>query len=224
MELAGPTRAPARPPDRPAHRPRQPPGLGGDAQQAERDRLHHGTPSTVVLIDLDNLKLANDTLGHQFGDQLIVAIAMAVLDRMRPQDFGARIGGDELAILVQGSETTALQLQLEVRGAIEAAPALGDFPLSASLGSASSPPATAVSDAVALADARMYATSRPARPAAATSRRSRSASSTRGARSARPRPPRRGPRPRAARPGPGRQPARRRAAPCAARWPRSGRR
>jgi diguanylate cyclase (GGDEF)-like protein len=126
-------------------------------EQAERDRLHHGTQVTVVLIDLDNLKLANDTLGHQFGDQLIVATAMAVSTCMRPQDFGARIGGDELAILVQGSDTTAMQLQQDVRAAIEAAPPLGDFLLSASLGSASSPPATAVSDAVALADARMYA-------------------------------------------------------------------
>jgi diguanylate cyclase (GGDEF)-like protein len=126
-------------------------------EEAERDRLHHGTPVTVVLIDLDNLKLANDTLGHQFGDQLIVATAMAICTCMRPQDFGARIGGDELAILVQGNEITAMQLLVDVRNAIEAAPPLGDFLLSASLGSASSPPATAVSDAIALADARMYA-------------------------------------------------------------------
>jgi diguanylate cyclase (GGDEF)-like protein/PAS domain S-box-containing protein len=60
----------------------------------------------IILCDVDGLKLVNDTLGHDKGDQLLVRTAsilnMAVKEIT--QGFSARIGGDEFAILIQDSE------------------------------------------------------------------------------------------------------------------------
>jgi diguanylate cyclase (GGDEF)-like protein/PAS domain S-box-containing protein len=63
---------------------------------AERD----GTVG-VLLIDLDDFKIVNDTMGHQAGDQLLVAVVSRLVDVLRPQDSAARLGGDEFAALIE---------------------------------------------------------------------------------------------------------------------------
>jgi diguanylate cyclase (GGDEF)-like protein len=55
-------------------------------------------PVALLLLDLDNLKEANDTLGHSAGDRMIVEVAGVLRSRMRETDVLARIGGDEFAI------------------------------------------------------------------------------------------------------------------------------
>jgi len=75
------------------------------------DRLEHalalhgrdGTGVTVLLLDLDDFKLVNDTLGHVAGDDLLVHLSHEWLGRMRPGDTLARLGGDEFAVLVERS-------------------------------------------------------------------------------------------------------------------------
>jgi diguanylate cyclase (GGDEF)-like protein/PAS domain S-box-containing protein len=74
------------------------------------DRLEHalaranrrGDKVAVLFTDLDNLKNINDSLGHEVGDQLLVAVAERLKDCLRPGDTAARLGGDEFTILVEG--------------------------------------------------------------------------------------------------------------------------
>jgi diguanylate cyclase (GGDEF)-like protein len=62
-----------------------------------------GRPVTVLFIDLDDFKAVNDTFGHQEGDVLLAAVAGRIRAALRPGDLPARIGGDEFAILLEGS-------------------------------------------------------------------------------------------------------------------------
>jgi diguanylate cyclase len=66
-------------------------------------------PLSVGLIDIDNFKKLNDTLGHAAGDQALKALAAAVRERLRPADHLARFGGEEFVVLLPSTETTEAQ-------------------------------------------------------------------------------------------------------------------
>jgi diguanylate cyclase (GGDEF)-like protein len=83
------------------------------------DHLNHalalaernGTMVALVLIDLDNFKTLNDTLGHGRGDQVLVRIGERLRDCIGPTDVLARMGGDEFAIAVEGGHRLALRAE-----------------------------------------------------------------------------------------------------------------
>ncbi len=55
---------------------------------------------TLILLDIDNLKEINDTRGHKYGDMVISEFGKYIQQSIRQSDMGARIGGDEFAILL----------------------------------------------------------------------------------------------------------------------------
>ncbi len=57
-------------------------------------------PITIISADLDWLKMVNDKLGHQVGDNLLKACAKVLQDSLRSSDISARIGGDEFAVIM----------------------------------------------------------------------------------------------------------------------------
>src|ERR1035441_1966226 len=65
----------------------------------------------VMIIDLDDFKSINDTLGHQFGDQVLQLVAPRLAETLGPRGLLARLGGDEFAAVVEGvvDETDALR-------------------------------------------------------------------------------------------------------------------
>lgn len=59
-------------------------------------------PVAVILMDLDNFKMVNDTYGHGTGDQLLKWVADQLRVRMRQSDTIARLGGDEFTLVLEG--------------------------------------------------------------------------------------------------------------------------
>ncbi|WP_167288730.1 putative bifunctional diguanylate cyclase/phosphodiesterase [Nocardioides seonyuensis] len=90
-------------------------GLGNrrlfdDELQRHLERCRRYGPSgSVVLLDLDNFKQVNDTLGHNAGDQLLVVIAGVLRRAVRSTDVVARLGGDEFGIIVTDGDEGAAE-------------------------------------------------------------------------------------------------------------------
>lgn len=55
----------------------------------------------LIFFDLDDFKIVNDRLGHEFGDQVLCVIAKRVKDCLRKEDVAARLGGDEFTVLIE---------------------------------------------------------------------------------------------------------------------------
>jgi diguanylate cyclase (GGDEF)-like protein/PAS domain S-box-containing protein len=80
------------------------------------ERAEGGGPAlSVLLMDLDRFKEINDTLGHHYGDLLLVELARRLESVLRPEDAIARLGGDEFGILVPelSGDTSDLYVALE---------------------------------------------------------------------------------------------------------------
>ncbi|MDY1038965.1 cyclic di-GMP phosphodiesterase [Enterobacteriaceae bacterium RIT714] len=63
----------------------------------------------VVYLDLDNFKKVNDAYGHMFGDQLLQAVALAILSCLEEGQVLARLGGDEFIVLATGTSQSTLE-------------------------------------------------------------------------------------------------------------------
>lgn len=64
----------------------------------------HGSPAAVLFIDLDGLKMLNDSFGHEGGDAALVHVARHLQGGVRTTDCVARLGGDEFCILLDHAD------------------------------------------------------------------------------------------------------------------------
>ena len=91
------------------------------------DRLAHaielrartGAPVGVLVADLDDFKLVNDSLGHPIGDELLRGVGDRIKSAIRAGDTVARLGGDEFAILVEDAPESVEQIADRVVQAFE---------------------------------------------------------------------------------------------------------
>jgi len=72
---------------------------------------HNQSAVAVVLIDIDNFSTLNDSLGHEFGDEVLVQVAARLRGCLGPTDMLARMGGDEFAVLMEDVDCTALNVE-----------------------------------------------------------------------------------------------------------------
>jgi diguanylate cyclase (GGDEF)-like protein len=115
--------------------------LGEEIVRAQRSRA----PLGLLMIDLDDFKLVNDTFGHLFGDRVLVWAAELIRSTLRASDVPARYGGDEFAVILPDSDADAARavagrilaafqqrsFETEGRGAVPMAASIGvaTFPL-----------------------------------------------------------------------------------------------
>ncbi|GIF19724.1 diguanylate cyclase (GGDEF)-like protein [Actinoplanes tereljensis] len=94
-------------------------------------------PVAVALIDLDDFKEVNDTLGHEVGDLLLIAVAQRLDACIRAEDTVARLGGDEFVVVLDGADPEAADLAAQRMVEALREPVLADgheLPIRASIG------------------------------------------------------------------------------------------
>lgn len=93
--------------------------LGQSIAHAERS----GEPLSLVMIDIDHFKSLNDTFGHLAGDEVIRQLGDVIRATARTGDIAARYGGEEMAVILPGSDRDAATVLAErLRRAVEATP------------------------------------------------------------------------------------------------------
>lgn len=111
------------------------------SQMIGKNKRHNDNVS-LIMLDLDRFKEANDALGHHIGDQLLIAVSKRLRDELRGNDMVARLGGDEFAILLSDAgEAEARKVCKKVLKSLEKPFEIQGQPLyvSASLGIAVHP-------------------------------------------------------------------------------------
>lgn len=136
--------------------------------EVERSR-RYARPLSIVLLDLDHFKQVNDTHGHAAGDDVLREAARALRSVCRDVDMAARLGGEELALLLPETDSEGARTVAErVRGTIQRTPHVSPtgepFSVTASLGIATAVDATGNGEALLqAADEALYRAKRAGR-------------------------------------------------------------
>jgi diguanylate cyclase (GGDEF)-like protein len=132
--------------------------MGEEVVRSQRARR----PLSVLMLDLDDFKLVNDTFGHLFGDKVLTWAAELIRSTLRLSDLAARYGGDEFALILP--ETDAEDARHAADRILEAfrdRPFVGEqrgpVPIAASIGIATFPAdGRTGTELIAAADAALY--------------------------------------------------------------------
>ncbi|HYZ16883.1 MAG TPA: sensor domain-containing diguanylate cyclase [Candidatus Acidoferrum sp.] len=126
------------------------------------ERLAARQTGTLLMLDLDGFKAVNDTLGHQRGDEVLVAVASAIRETVPATAIVARLGGDEFAVLLDSDAPAATALGAALIRRIEnaATRVAGSVRVTASVGIGRLQPARDLESILAEVDLAMYAAKR----------------------------------------------------------------
>jgi len=126
-----------------------------EMHRLEGDRY---APVGIIVCDVDGLKLVNDSLGHEAGDELLLVTTDLIRRAFCEGDMVSRIGGDEFAVLIPNCpETVVTSLCQKIRNAIEVFNEVHhDIPLSISIGFAVGDGSKRMTDLFKEADDSMY--------------------------------------------------------------------
>ena len=135
------------------------------------NRVRHGDEGfALAMCDVDFFKQINDSLGHLTGDRVLQKIASVLVACLRPTDFAARFGGEELVAILCGTDavadalTAAERIRLAVRRiGIEGVPAGNEPAVTISIGVAVYQPEEASDQLIRRADAALYVAKRGGR-------------------------------------------------------------
>jgi diguanylate cyclase (GGDEF)-like protein len=131
--------------------------LQGEIARAERNNR----PLGLIMCDVDHFKAVNDRFGHLMGDYVLAQIASILKSCVRGSDYVVRYGGDEFLIVLSETDGPGAQTVMGRIGQRVAewdrANRIGDFTIGVSMGMHQHVAGQTVEQAVAEADARMYA-------------------------------------------------------------------
>ena len=143
-------------------------GLGEHGAAAYETARRHSMPLSVVMMDIDRFKSINDEHGHAVGDAALCHFADVLKEERRADDIFARVGGEEFALVLPGTDLkAALKVADGLRERIEAAPMrIGEIELTmtASFGVATvNSSDNCLSDTITRADRALYRSKRGGR-------------------------------------------------------------
>jgi diguanylate cyclase (GGDEF)-like protein/PAS domain S-box-containing protein len=134
--------------------------LSNRVEHARARSLRDGKPCAVLLLDLDDFKAINDSLGHAAGDQVLIEVARRIETCIRAGDTAARLGGDEFALLLEDTAdaSRALEVAQRIAAALKSPVKLDgrEAFLTASMGLAISSPEEGEGEILGNADVALY--------------------------------------------------------------------
>jgi len=127
-------------------------------EELARLENNHRQPISMLMLDLDGLKIINDTCGHFTGDEALRRVARLVRACLRGEDLVARLGGDEFAVLLPSTrpverDRIIARMYRMLKTVNQRNPSLQ---ISISIGGATAMPGESLRNALEEADQRMY--------------------------------------------------------------------
>ena len=105
------------------------------AEHEKRKSSRHQSPLSIILFDIDNFKIINDTYGHGVGDRALKKLMQICKETLRQSDIVGRIGGEEFAVLcVESNKEQALEIAKRLCKNIEEKTARLNYHFTVSMG------------------------------------------------------------------------------------------